>query len=67
MPEAIIPQSSIRLLPSQVTYRKTLIAHILMMKTLDPDYARWALVQYANALPWLDLMSGVRDALKAAK
>ncbi len=37
------------------------------MKTLEPDYARWALVQYHNALPWLELMAGVRDALKAAK
>ena len=67
MPEAISQQSSIRLLPSQVIYRQTLIEHILMMKTFDADYARWALVQYANALPWLDLMAGVRDALKAAK
>ncbi len=37
------------------------------MKMSDDDYARWALVQYDNALPWLDLMAGVRDALKAAK
>jgi len=57
-------QSSIRLLPSQATYRQTLIAHILHMKTLDADYARFALKQYHTQLPWLELMDGVRDALK---
>ena len=44
--------------------RERLIEHILMMKTLDPDYAREALKRYHAELPWLDLTNGVRDALK---
>jgi len=58
------PKSSIRLLPSQATLQQTLITHILHMKTLDADYARFALKQYHAQLPWLELMDGVRDALK---
>jgi len=34
------------------------------MKTLDADYARWALRSYREQLPWLDLMNGVKEALK---
>lgn len=44
--------------------RTRLIEHILQMKTLDPDYARYALKHYHVQLPWLDLMSGVRDAME---
>jgi len=47
--------------------RDDLIAHILMMKTLDPDYARFALKQYHEKMPWLALMDGVRDALKGTQ
>ena len=47
--------------------RATIIDHILKMKAFDPDYARYALRRYSDMLPWLDLMAGVRDALKAAK
>lgn len=43
---------------------ETLIAHILMMRKLDPDYARQALRDYAALLPWLDLVEGVREALR---
>lgn len=45
--------------------RETLITHILAMKQKDPDYARYALAEYNKSLPWLDLNSGVKDALKA--
>lgn len=45
--------------------RKTIIAHILRMKTQDETYARAALRHYADLLPWMDLLSGVRDAMKA--
>ena len=44
--------------------RERLIAHILHMKTLDKEYARWALKSYHEKLPWLDLMNGVKDALQ---
>lgn len=44
--------------------RDDYIAHILHMKTLDEDYAREALKSYDKAMPWLDLMQGVRQALE---
>ena len=44
--------------------RDELINHILHMKTLDPDYARYALKCYSDLMPWLALNAGVRDALK---
>lgn len=44
--------------------RDRLIEHILHMKTLDEDYARWALKKYHEQMPWLDLLNGVREALK---
>jgi len=34
------------------------------MKTLEPDYARLALKQYHAQMPWLELMDGIREALK---
>jgi hypothetical protein len=47
--------------------RDDLIAHIMHMKTLDPDYARYALRQYNDMLPEMELMAGVREAMKEAK
>ncbi len=47
--------------------RDDLISHILMLMKHDIDYARWALRYYNQMLPWFDLNSGVRDALKAKK
>jgi len=47
-----------------VITREALIQHILNMKTLDPDYARYALQKYHQMLPDFDLMNGVREALK---
>ena len=35
-----------------------------MMKQTQPDYAREALKAYDKAMPWLDLMAGVRQALE---
>ena len=43
--------------------RTDLIDHILRMKEFDTDYARWALAQYSQILPWLDLNQGVKQAL----
>ncbi len=43
--------------------RAELIDHILRMKHHDTDYARWALAQYSQMLPWLDLNQGVKQAL----
>jgi hypothetical protein len=34
------------------------------MKTLDPDYARYALKQYHESMPWLELLKGVKEAMK---
>lgn len=45
--------------------RQKLIKHIMKMKLSDTDYAREALRWYHARLPDLDLMAGVRDALKA--
>ena len=47
--------------------RDDLIAHILMMKSIDADYARYALRWYHEKMPWLALMDGVRDALKGTQ
>lgn len=44
--------------------RQQIIDWVLYMKTMDPDYARYALAQYNAMLPWLDLNAGVREALK---
>lgn len=44
--------------------RQRLIDHVLHMKTIDPDYARAALRSYHEAMPWLDLVAGIKDAMK---
>ena len=44
--------------------RQQIIEHILTMMKSDIDYARWALKHYHAEMPWLDLMQGVKDALK---
>ena len=44
-------------------FRTRLIDHILWLKNKDPDYARQALKSYHEAMPWLDLMQGVRERL----
>ena len=49
---------------NQCDLRARIIHHILFMKNLDPDYAREALKHYDTQLPDLELMQGVRDALK---
>jgi len=50
-----------------VLTREELIDHILKMKTLDQDYARFALAQYNKAMPWMDLNNGVKLALESSK
>ena len=50
--------------PLQLKNRGDYVKHILMMKTYDQDYARDALKQYDKLLPELELMAGVREALK---
>lgn len=45
-------------------FRTRLIDHILWLKNKDPDYARQALKSYHEAMPWLDLMQGIKDALR---
>ena len=34
------------------------------MKQTQPDYAREALKRYHEQMPWMDLMDGVREAMK---
>lgn len=41
--------------------------HILEMKNQDEDYARQSLKDYDKLMPWLDLIGGVRDALRAGE
>ena len=50
--------------PIQPLNRDDYVKHILDMKKQDQDYARYALKQYDTQLPDLELMTGVRDALK---
>lgn len=45
--------------------RERIIDHIMAMRAVDPDYARWALRQYAGQLPWLDLVDGVKITIAA--
>ena len=45
--------------------RQDYICHILSMKTLDADYARAALKWYDKTLPHMELMEGIRAALRA--
>ena len=44
--------------------RAQIINHILKIMKQDKDYARDALKQYDKLLPELELMAGVREALK---
>lgn len=44
--------------------RQTLIDHILMLKKLDPDYARARMLQLAKDWPELDLLNGIKQALE---
>ena len=44
--------------------RARIIHHILKIMKQDKDYAREALKRYDTQLPDLELMQGVRDALK---
>lgn len=43
--------------------RERLISWILHMRQYDQDYAREALIWYDRTLPWMDLKSGVREAM----
>lgn len=47
-----------------IELRERIIQHVLMMKQTQPDYAREALKAYDKLLPHLELMDGVREALK---
>lgn len=46
------------------TLRDDLTEHILMMKTKDETYARSALKEYNQMLPWMELNQAIREALK---
>lgn len=46
-----------------MTTRADYITHIMHLRTLDEDYARWALAQYNAAMPWLELNAGIRAAM----
>lgn len=40
-----------------------LVAHILRIKAVDIDYARYAVAYYDKLMPWLGLMAAVKEAL----
>ena len=40
-----------------------LVAHILRIKAVDIDYARYAVAYYDKLMPWLGLMTAVKEAL----
>jgi len=42
-----------------------IVEHILNLKTLDPDFARYALKEYDKRLPWCNIIEKVREALKS--
>lgn len=46
------------------TVRERLITHILHMKMYDIEYSRYALKQYAEQMPWMDLISGIKAAME---
>ena len=46
------------------TLRTRLIDHILNMRKSDAEYARYALRQYNDLLPFLNLNQAIREALK---
>ena len=46
------------------TLRQRLIAHIMNLKKHDPDYARAALRSYHEAMPWLDLVAGIKAEME---
>ena len=47
--------------------RDQLITHLIMMYQKDKTYAKYALAQYVEWNPHMDLDAGVRDAMRAAK
>ena len=47
------------------TLRNRLIDHILNLKKIDESYARWALKNYEMMFPELELIKGVREALRS--
>jgi len=49
------------------TLRTRLIDHILSLKKIDEDYARWALKNYETIFPELELIKGVRERLNALR
>jgi len=49
----------------ELAARDSYVRHIMRLRTVDADLARAALVRYHNALPWLEIMAGVREAVEA--
>lgn len=47
------------------TLRSRMIDHILNLKKIDEDYARWALKNYETMFPELQLIKGVTEALRS--
>lgn len=52
---------------SYVDFPQLLVEHILRMKQHDIDYARYALKQYDEQMPWLDLVANVKKAINFDK
>jgi len=56
-----------------VITRDQLITHIMTMRngtdkcTPQPEYADYIAGRYDERMPWLDLLAGVREAMKVQK
>ena len=37
---------------------------MLEMRRIDVEYARYAAKYYSNLMPWMEIMDGIRDALR---
>ena len=52
------------MLEVQQSLRNRIIEHILFMKKHDIDYARQALRTYAEQMPWMDLVAGIKAEME---
>jgi hypothetical protein len=49
----------------EIAERDGYVRHILRLRTVDADLARHALVRYHTAMPWLEILPAVREAVEA--
>ena len=44
--------------------REQIIRHIMAMKKIDPECARAALRHYHEKMPWMNLIEGIKQAMR---